>query len=199
MKALLHVCCWVTMIVFLLCACERVDFSEEKKEQPDTTTVVPGEDTLKVLSVAEAQQLYYTSAENPVVQIAGYVVGTAGQFSMSGAVFDSPFSVAANILLADSPYERNYESCLPVRLENGSEERDDLNLVDNPSLLGQALLVEGVLELYYRVPGIKDVYDWKYIEIIENPQDTLTEKNFYPVVDENPEVIHGGRSLLLRR
>jgi hypothetical protein len=52
-------------------------------------------------------------------------------------------------------------SCLSVNLPSGSI-RDDLNLADNPSLLGRRVYLRGdIVEAYYGIPGLKNVTDYE--------------------------------------
>ena len=51
-------------------------------------------------------------------------------------------------------------SCLAVQLSSGSV-RDNLNLVDNPEILGRRVALKGdVVASYYGLVGIKNVVDY---------------------------------------
>jgi hypothetical protein len=51
--------------------------------------------------------------------------------------------------------------CLSVQLPSG-ELRDDLNLVDNPGLLGRKVCLKGdIVEAYYGIPGIKNISEYE--------------------------------------
>ena len=189
-------CVWIVSITFL--GCERVDFDENEKKGTDTTEIKkPESDSMQAYSIVEAQELYERVIGDTVIKVAGYIVGVSGQFSLLNSVFEVPFLFSSNILLADSPYERNYLRCMPIRLKNGSDERSELNLVDHPENLGKALLIEGCMEEYYRVPGIKNPSVWSWIEII-SPTDTIDQDNPL-VVDSSREIVYGGRGFHLHR
>lgn len=194
MSSKIVLCVWI--VPFLFWSCERVDFSEDKKKETDTTEIkTPESDSTHAYSIAEAQELYEQIIGDTIIRVAGYIVGVSGQFSLINSVFDSPFPLSSNILLADSPYERNYVRCMPIRLKNGTNERSELNLVDHPENLGKALLVEGCIEEYYRVPGIKNLSDWSWIEII-SPTDTTALDNSV-TIDSAKEIVYGGRGIHL--
>ena len=92
----------------------------------------------------------------------GYIVG----YIMDGAVFDASTSVfgaegagTANILLAETPEETDYEKCVPVQLSNI---RNDINLSAHPDNLGKEITIKGSLEKYFGAYGIKScsAYEW---------------------------------------
>jgi hypothetical protein len=50
---------------------------------------------------------------------------------------------------------------MSVQLPSGNF-REDLNLVDNPQLLGRKICVRGdVVEAYYGIPGIKNMSEYE--------------------------------------
>ena len=50
---------------------------------------------------------------------------------------------------------------MSVQLPAG-ELRDDLNLVDNPHLLGRKICLKGnIVEAYYGIPGMKNVSEYE--------------------------------------
>ncbi|MCH5245387.1 MAG: hypothetical protein J1E84_02905 [Muribaculaceae bacterium] len=88
--------------------------------------------------------------------VTGYIVGWVNGASISsGATFTTPATGASNLLLADSPTETDYNKCVPLQLVAGTAIRSAINLMDNPGNLGKKLTVEGKLEKYFGVCGIK--------------------------------------------
>ena len=88
--------------------------------------------------------------------VTGYIVGcVSGQNLESGASFEAVSNVYSNILIADSPTERNVANCMPVQLVSKTDIRAALNLGDNPANLGKQLSISGQLVKYFNVPGIK--------------------------------------------
>ena len=93
------------------------------------------------------------------VWVSGYIVG--GDLTSSSASFSPPFSSRTNILLGPRSSVSSRSSCLAVSLPSG-EIRDDLNLVDNPSLLGRKVVVRGdIVGSYYGLPGLKSLTDFE--------------------------------------
>ena len=97
--------------------------------------------------------------------VKAYIVGQINGKSISGAEFDAPFSGSSNddgsvnnyntnILIADNADEANSGNCVPVQLPNGAL-RTGLNLVQNPDMDGQEVLIYGSLEAYFGAAGVK--------------------------------------------
>ena len=92
------------------------------------------------------------------VWVCGYIVG--GDLSSSSASFDEPFTSRTNIVLGPKSVTTSRSSCLAVQLSSGSV-RDNLNLVDNPEILGRRVALKGdVVASYYGLVGIKNVVDY---------------------------------------
>ncbi len=107
----------------------------------------------------------YTVAEaialnNPgtTAWVEGYIVGWIDGTNISGATFTTPATGNTNLLIADSATETDYNNCMPVQLPSAI--RSALGLMDNPGNLGRAISLEGSLEKYFGVPGIKTVTDY---------------------------------------
>ena len=89
------------------------------------------------------------------VWVSGYIVG--GDLSSSSASFEPPFTSRTNLLLGPRSSTMDRNSCLSVNLPSGNI-RDELNLVDNQSLLGRKVCIKGnIVEAYYGIPGLKGV------------------------------------------
>ena len=107
------------------------------------------------LTVSEALE----SIGDEDVWVSGYIVG--GDLSSSSASFEKPFSSRTNILIGPRSSTSDKNACLSVQLPAG-ELRDDLNLVDNPGLLGRKVCLKGdIVEAYYGIPGIKNVSEYE--------------------------------------
>lgn len=93
------------------------------------------------------------------VWVSGYIVG--GDLTSSSASFEAPFSSRTNLLLGPRSSVSSRSSCISVSLPSG-DIRDDLNLVDNPSLLGRKVCLRGdIVESYYGLPGLKNLTDFE--------------------------------------
>jgi hypothetical protein len=114
-----------------------------------------GSDSSDAFTVSQAQ----ASVGEEDVWVCGYIVG--GDLSSSSASFEAPFSSRTNIVLGPKASTVNRSSCISVQLPSGNI-RDELNLVDNPSLLGRKVFLKGdVVEAYYGLVGIKNISDFE--------------------------------------
>ena len=108
------------------------------------------------LSVAEAR----TRPGLEAVWVFGYIAGCFN--SSSGPSFEPPFEKSTNLVLAPRPGTADRDVCLSVELPSGGHPRDDLNLKDNPSMLGRAVYLRGnLVEAYYGIPGMKSTTDYQ--------------------------------------
>ena len=90
--------------------------------------------------------------------VRGYIVGyVSGQAYETDCKFTADGASQTNILIAASASETDPAKCMPVQLPSGDliEFRTKLNLKDNPTLLGQSVLLYGQLTAYFKVPGIR--------------------------------------------
>ncbi len=105
-----------------------------------------------------------TGATGTSVWVTGYIVGCVDTSDSNNYKyqFSAPFTAAANLLLAATPDETNYDNCVPVQLVSGSDVRKALNLMDNPANAGNLVNIQGNLETYFRLPGLKTTtaYSW---------------------------------------
>lgn len=91
----------------------------------------------------------------------GYIVGYVDTGIKSYATdesvkFEAPATVATNLLLANTPDERDYTKCMSVNLPSGSASRTALNLKDNPGNLGKLLTIKGNITRYVGLSGLKE-------------------------------------------
>lgn len=114
-----------------------------------------GDGTYDALTVAEA----LSSVGEEDVWVCGHIVG--GDLSSSSASFEKPFESRTNMLLGPRTSTKDKEACLSVQLSSGNF-RNELNLVDNPELLGRKICIKGdIVESYYGIPGIKNITEYE--------------------------------------
>ena len=99
--------------------------------------------------------------------VKAYIVGQiAGKSLQDESQFAAPFSGSknddgtenaynTNILIASAAGVTDVTKCVPVQLPSG-DLRKGLNLVENPDMHGQEILIYGSLEKYFGAPGIKN-------------------------------------------
>ena len=99
------------------------------------------------------------SAGEEDVWVSGYIVG--GDLTSTSASFNGPFKSKTNIILGPRSSSSSRSSCISVSLPAGAI-RDDLNLVDNSSLLGKKVCLRGdIVESYYGMTGMKNLTDYE--------------------------------------
>lgn len=97
----------------------------------------------------------------------GYIVGcvvtteTVFVANDNTSVFNAPFGLASNILLAPTPDCTDFNQCIALQLPSGAV-RSALNLMDNPENKGRQVTVHGYISKYLGLPGMRsiDAYNW---------------------------------------
>ena len=113
-----------------------------------------GDTAANAISIAQAR----TFAGQKNVWVRGYIVG-ADLTNTSGS-FTAPFTSNSNLILGPKPTTTNRASCLAVQLPTGKV-RDNLNLVDNPQVLGKQVCLKGdIVDSYFGLVGVKNVSDF---------------------------------------
>ncbi len=108
-----------------------------------------------------AQGIAHVGETNKWVK--GYIVGAMNTSDSSNYVFEvtAPFTVAANVYIADKADETNTTKMMPVQLSAGSATRTAVNLKDHPENFGKVVAVCGSLENYFKQPGLKSPTAYK--------------------------------------
>lgn len=147
------------------------------------------------LSIMEALSLPKNKIDTEVI-LKGYIVGYIKGTGLNSATFALPENAPnTNMLLADSPQEKLAANCLPVALPKGGSMtiREKLNLFYHPQFLHKRIAIYGAITTYFNVNGIKNIWDYNFLHDSspETPPDTIT--NDWPGIDNNPQIIPGGR------
>lgn len=132
------------------------------KVQVDTTRNWVSDNYSSGGSSSSASAYSVTEARNHAGEkkawVKGYIVGVAtntGKFS-----FEGPFTKNTNIVLGLRTSSTSAEYLLSVELPKG-DVRDELNLQDNPGLLGTQVKVCGdIVDAYYGIVGIKNTSEY---------------------------------------
>lgn len=186
MKHLLSV---FLLLLALAPSCGKIELTDEIP--PDNPSEKPGggEQTNQVKMVVDLAEI----EDGTEVLVRGYIVGYVTGQSLKNTVFGVDGAVASNIVIADQPHETDYNRCAAVQLLNNSDERYDLNLADNPHLIGTCLLLWGVKQKYYYKPGIKPLYDYEFCE--DNPDEPAPPTpptNNYPILSNEAPIVFEG-------
>lgn len=149
---------WVAVVEYVRNHDGAIDYQEGSRITITDITPDPPTDA-DYLTVAQA-----IANNEGTKTVRGYIVGT-----MTGN-FDGDYATT-NLMLADSPDERNMDNILPVQLPNNTI-RSQLNLVDNPDNLGKLIQITGDLEAYFSRPGLRSPTSFEFIGDEEEPVPT---------------------------
>lgn len=98
------------------------------------------------------------------IWIKGYIVGCNTGSTIESASFTAENAADSNILIADSPTEKDVLKCIHVQLPYGTEFRSALSLSSHPENLGRAVLLRGDLETYFASTGIKNLVSYQILD-----------------------------------
>lgn len=157
----------VLSITLCLAACEKLEIPTSAQNGEITvnsdSTIVPDID--KMYSVSDVLKGDFDSVND--VYVVGYIVGYINGTSIKSAEFNAGNS-ATNILLADTPIEDDYSNCIPVQLSLSTlackKVRDEINLLVNPNMLHKKIYIQGNIDSYMRVIGLKETKNYKILK-----------------------------------
>ncbi|WP_303011681.1 DUF6359 domain-containing protein [uncultured Bacteroides sp.] len=148
MKKILNALFLTLFAVFTFSSCSDVPAPYEILEEGDVPGLVGDGTKENPYNIEAAQQ----KQDGSIAWVQGYIVGAMenvyddeGEFAGNKASFTAPFNVTSNVLIAESPDETTESKCLPVKIKNGSDLSNALNLKDHPENKGGVLLIQGEL------------------------------------------------------
>ncbi len=148
MKKILNALFLTLLAVFTFSSCSDVPAPYDILGEGDAPGVVGDGTKEKPYNIEAAQQ----KQDGSIAWVQGYIVGAIenvyddkGEFAGNKASFTAPFNITSNVLIAESPDETNESKCLPVKIKNGSDLANALNLKDHPDNKGGLLLIQGEL------------------------------------------------------
>ena len=160
-------CCaiWVT-------ACTGPVIIEESEDKPSGTEQNDGthvRDSVPIIHLGTYSSPYtigeaLTLGRGKNVWVEGYIVGCCETTTMkSGNNYSAEAMTKSNILLADTfptGKEDDYLYCFAIKLSNNSNEREELNLYDNPENYHRKVRILGDITLYLRGRGMENIYNY---------------------------------------
>lgn len=174
-------------------------------------TPEPGPGTELPEGIISVADVLNGESDDSDVTVRGYIVGYANNaFTESGVKFTSEgCKVSTNLVLAGSKEELLWANTIPVQLVKNTAARNDLNLSDNPSMLGACVDLPGTRSLYFSVNGLKNVKTYalvkeeesaiEQIEITESASDAIYDLQGRRVTAPSRGLyIINGRKTLLR-
>lgn len=152
----------VVMVALMLCGCNEIELPSEGsggKEDDDKENVVAPDsgDTFTIATLSRAD-------DGEFIALKGYIVGYMPTNTINKVVFNADDAVSTNIVLADRAAETDTKLCAGLQLKVGSDARVDLNLADNPAMLGQRIIAYGYKGTYCNAPGLKQVEVYELVD-----------------------------------
>lgn len=152
----------VVMFALMLCGCNEIELPSEGsggKEDNDkeNVTAPDSSDTFTIATLCRAD-------DGEFIALKGYIVGYMPTNTINKVVFNADDAVGTNIVLADRAAETDMKLCAGLQLKAGSDARVDLNLADNPAMLGQRIIAYGYKGTYCNAPGLKQVEVYELVD-----------------------------------
>lgn len=160
----------VVMVALMLCGCNEIELPSEDsggKEDNDkeNVTAPDSSDTFTIATLSLAD-------DGEFIALKGYIVGYMPTNTINKVVFNADDAVSTNIVLADRAAETDMKLCAGLQLKVGSDARVDLNLADNPAMLGQCIIAYGYKGTYCNAPGLKQVEVYELVDDDDEADDS---------------------------
>lgn len=157
----------VVMVALMLCGCNEIELPSEgsggKEDDDKENVTAPDSDgTFTIATLSRAD-------DGEFIALKGYIVGYMPTNTINKVVFNADDAVSTNIVLADRAAETDTKLCAGLQLKAGSDARVDLNLADNPAMLGQRIIAYGYKGTYCNAPGLKQV---EVYELVDDDDDS---------------------------
>lgn len=145
----------VVMVGLMLCGCNEIELPSEgsggkEDDDKENVTAPDSSDTFTIATLCRAD-------DGEFIALKGYIVGYMPTNTINKVVFNADDAVSTNIVLADRAAETDTKLCAGLQLKAESDARVDLNLADNPAMLGQRIIAYGYKGTYCNAPGLKQV------------------------------------------
>lgn len=152
----------VVMFALMLCGCNEIELPSEgsggkEDDDKENVTAPDSDDTFTIATLCRAD-------DGEFIALKGYIVGYMPTNTINKVVFDADDAVSTNIVLADRAAETGTNLCAGLQLKAGSDARVDLNLADNPAMLGQRIIAYGYKGTYCNAPGLKQVEVYELVD-----------------------------------
>lgn len=164
----------VVMVGLVLCGCNEIELPSEGsggKEDNDkeNVTAPDSDDTFTIATLCRAD-------DGEFIALKGYIVGYMPTNTINKVAFNADDAVNTNIVLADRAAETDTKQCAGLQLKAGSDARVDLNLADNPAMLGQRIIAYGYKGTYCNAPGLKQVEVYELVDDDDDSDDGADSK-----------------------
>ncbi len=178
----------------LFASCGDIALPEEtgKTDETEKTDTVNTSGVLTVSQLLNAEVGDYVTVRCYIV---GYAAGTSSKGFTIGIPTES--EVRSNIVIADTLEIDDDTPLAACQLKANSEEREELNLVDNPDLLGQHIYLQGTVKKYFGLMGLYPIDTYELIDDTsdddpDTPQPEPSTPISIPVDNEAAPVVFEG-------
>lgn len=160
----------VVMFALMLCGCNEIELPSEgsggkEDDDKENVTAPDSDDTFTIATLCRAD-------DGEFIALKGYIVGYMPTNTINKVVFDADDAVSTNIVLADRAAETGTNLCAGLQLKAGSDARVDLNLADNPAMLGQRIIAYGYKGAYCNALGLKQVEVYELVDDDDEADDS---------------------------
>lgn len=160
----------VVMVALMLCGCNEIELPSEgsggkEDDDKENVTAPDSSDTFTIATLSRAD-------DGEFIALKGYIVGYMPTNTINKVVFNADDAVSTNIVLADRAAETDTKLCAGLQLKAGSDARVDLNLADNPAMLGQRIIAYGYKGTYCNAPGLKQVEVYELVDDDDSDEDS---------------------------
>lgn len=160
----------VVMVGLVLCGCNEIELPSEgsggkEDDDKENVTAPDSDDTFTIATLCRAD-------DGEFIALKGYIVGYMPTNTINKVIFDADDAVSTNIVLADRAAETGTNLCAGLQLKAGSDARVDLNLADNPAMLGQRIIAYGYKGAYCNAPGLKQVEVYELVDDDDEADDS---------------------------
>lgn len=152
----------IVMVALMLCGCNEIELPSEgpggkNDDEKENVASPDSSDTFTVATLSRAD-------DGEFIALKGYIVGYMPTNTINKVVFNADDAVSTNVVLADRAAETDTKWCAGLQLKAESDARVDLNLADNPAMLGQRIIAYGNKGTYCNAPGLKQVEMYELVD-----------------------------------
>lgn len=160
----------VVIVALMLCGCNEIELPSEgsggkEDDDKENVTAPDSSDTFTIATLSRAD-------DGEFIALKGYIVGYMPTNTINKVVFNADDAVSTNIVLADRAAETDMKLCAGLQLKARSDARVDLNLADNPAMLGQRIIAYGYKGTYCNAPGLKQVEVYELVDDDDSDEDS---------------------------
>lgn len=124
-------------------------------------------DPLTVADVLALNNLY----SGKEVYVTGTICDKTAANGSNGVIGEASTNVKTNILIQDADGNK-IPVALPTDSDDNKNVQSTLNIVDNTDNIGKTVIVKGLLQSYYSVPGVKNTV---YVYLSEDDSSAITD------------------------